>query len=204
MLIPLTIGGHRLRPLSDLPMKRMRAVAFLATICVSVAITSSSSARTRSPLSDEKANSGTELVTWQDLAASFTWPVLRPSVNVGLHLKQLDLKDRNACGSDYQGYAASYGSPPARAIELFIAKGFLCGDPEESAVVTHILVHGRRVAVYVPYGRNYPRKPTLADGYRYRIWLYWKQGGTVIYVQGSHLHLAELARVARSLTPIQG
>lgn len=143
------------------------------------------------------------LVKWQDLAAAFTWPVLRPSVNLGLHLKQLELKEKMDCGlGDTEGYTASYGSPPARAIYISVAKGYICGDAEESAVVTHILVRGRRIAVHVPYGKN--QNPTLADGYRYRIWLNWKQGGTVIYVQGSHLHLAELARVARSLTTVHG
>ena len=197
------LAGHQppFRAWGHSRMKRVRAFVLLATICVSVATASSSGAQSQSPLGDANTRTATASVTWQDIATALPWAVLRPTVNLGLHLKQLDIKDQcSSPGDDYQGYTASYGTQPARAIDLFVAKGFICGDAEESAVVAHILIHGRRIAVHVPYT---DRTPTLADGYRYRIWLYWKQGGTVIYLQGSHLHLAELARVARSLTPIR-
>jgi hypothetical protein len=144
--------------------------------------------------------------TWADAAADprIGFPVYAPAQALGLHASVRRL----ACGggpTDPYSIVAGYAGHGSRArVSLYEASPERCGDPGEAMTVERVTIGGRRVPVAVfCHHAGCAGGVTRAQGFRHGFLLSLrKPGGVVITIMTSHVRLAAVLRLARSLQPI--
>jgi hypothetical protein len=155
-------------------------------------------------LAPATASAGVE-TTWDQVAADMDFPVYQPADTLGLKLTGLSVPTCELDTSDGVRVAAAYGKRRSSAGSFSVAESFpLCGHAGEERVVRRVRVNGARVAVAVNC-RPASCRVTAKDGPRLGFRLLWRKGssnGTFIDLRSRHLSLAEVLRVARSLTRV--
>src|SRR5690349_9170552 len=150
--------------------------------------------------------SGAAAGTWPAAAADprIAFPVYAPAQSLGLRASVRRLP----CGggpTDPYSIVASYArhGSPARAW-VYEASPERCGDPGEAMAVERVTIDGRRVPVEVfCHHAGCAGGVTLAQGFRHGFLLSLRKPGSVeITIMTSHVRLAAVLRLARSLQPL--
>jgi hypothetical protein len=140
---------------------------------------------------------------WQRAATKLKMPVFWPTETFGTKLKQV-VAQRVPCGDPKPteqldaNYAIAPGSGGGDRTSWAIFEGRpgYCGNPGESLVFAHPLVHGIRATLTC--GTRLP-KPCSAEAKAYPA-VFWSEQGVGIYMAG--LPRKQLLAAAESMQPI--
>jgi len=151
---------------------------------------------------------GTALATsnpWPAAHARLRYTIYKPSQTLGYKLSGFGYqpcpggKSKASLYATYGTYRGVLGSN-TKGFDIFEGSPAICSDHGEFASKGTQTIDGvkAQVGVYCDPSERCP----LADGVKKGYILLWRRGATKMQMDGAHITLAQLLKVARSLEPV--
>ena len=142
---------------------------------------------------------------WGAANARLSYPIYKPTQTLGYKISSFGYQPCPGGRSKASLYA-TYGTYKGILLSKTVGFGLFEGSPQICSNPAEWTAHGTQliggVKASVGVYCDVPKRCSLAQGVKNGFILLWKRGQTRIQMDSSHLTLAQLLRVARSLKPV--